>query len=242
MKRGDFSRRAALRERMDDPACCQHALRLTFERFRTVNRAISRYPALLSKHVLQDMLRDPGRDYCLADLGAGGCDVARWLVRQARRRGLRLRVLALDSDPRSIRFARRANRPFPEIETVQADVFGFPLRGQADYAFSNHLLHHLEDAQAAALLSRLDGSGLRRFIMSDIARSRFAWCAFALGAASASNGSFLLQDGLASIRRSFTAEELRDLARKTPWQNPVKVISLPPSRLAVLGGTQPLVA
>ena len=96
MMRLDFSRRADLTERMDEPDCCETMLFRTLDQFRLVNRAFSRYTTLLNRYVGQEMCKAPEREYCLIDLGAGGCDIARWLTRQTRRRHLRLRVLAVD--------------------------------------------------------------------------------------------------------------------------------------------------
>ena len=78
----DFSRRANLVERMDPPDGPVAALEATLRRFELTNRLLTRYRYLLQRYILDDMRRDPLREYRLTDLGAGGGDIARWLIRR----------------------------------------------------------------------------------------------------------------------------------------------------------------
>jgi hypothetical protein len=66
-------------------------------------------------------------------------------------------------------------------------------------------------------------------VHSDIARSRFAYGAFGLATAPLFPGSFIRADGLTSIRRSYTARELRE-AVGPGWrviqQNPTRLLAV----------------
>ena len=115
------------------------------------------------------------------------------------------------------------------------DALDVPVHEPFDFVFANHLLHHLTDAQVVALLNRLDGTGVRCYILSDIARSRFAWHSFRLAVTPFAHSSFIVSDGLTSILRSFTVAELNLLLREAPLQNPVEVLSMFLSRLALVG-------
>ena len=114
---------------MDEPDSDPRRLARTLRQFHLINLFLGRARSLLRNRFLRRMRRQPGREYRLLDLGAGGCDLDRWLVRRCRREGLRLRVTCLDHDPRVVAFARRACRAYPEIRVVQGssrDLAGLP--------------------------------------------------------------------------------------------------------------------
>ena len=104
----DFSRRAELVEEMDKPDCDQALLYTTLRRFEVTNRLFTSYRPVLQRHVLNDMRREPEHTYKFTDLGTGGCDVARWLVRVCRHENLKITIRAIERDPRTVRYARRA--------------------------------------------------------------------------------------------------------------------------------------
>lgn len=133
-------------ELMDDPACDETKLLRTVAQFRTINLLVGRYRTLLTQTFLADMQRDPVRSYHAVDLGAGGCDIAVWLLRTARRRGLSLRVTALDADPRIVAFAQRQYGHEPGLTIRHGDLAELATICDADYLFMNHVLHHLRAA------------------------------------------------------------------------------------------------
>ncbi|WP_348648490.1 methyltransferase domain-containing protein [Cryobacterium breve] len=80
-----------------------------------------------------------------------------------------------------------------------------------DVVVSNHVLHHLTGDQLGGLLAdcqRLAEPG-GRVLLGDIERSTFAYLGFGLGTWPLFRDSYIRTDGLTSIRRSFTAPELR---------------------------------
>jgi 2-polyprenyl-3-methyl-5-hydroxy-6-metoxy-1,4-benzoquinol methylase len=80
-----------------------------------------------------------------------------------------------------------------------------------DVVVSNHVLHHLTAQQLAGLAADSTALASRVALHSDIARGRVAYGAYAVGITPFSPGSFLRTDGLRSIRRSYTAGELRSV-------------------------------
>ena len=235
MNRHDWSRRADGPEKMDRPDCSPKKLRRTLDQFRVINPLFTRYRRILAQEVLSALSRDPARERRLTDLGAGGCDMARWLIRRCRRRRLRLRVRAVERDPRIRAYAQAATRAYPEIEIVAADALDTQAWGDPDFIFANHLLHHLPDRDAAELLRRVDRSGAR-YLISDLVRSRPAAWAYALAVAPTFPGSFLLTDGWLSIRRGFTRADLERLIHAAGLQRQPAVTYLFPARFLIAGG------
>jgi len=235
MKIVDLSNRAEVVEEMDRLDSRQDRLDRTLLPFPLVNRIFSRYRSLLTCSVLKDMAKDSSRNYRLADLGAGACDIARWLIRRCRARGLRLTICAVEHDPRVARHARAANASYPEIQVVEADVWKGEVWKGADYVFANHLLHHLSNEECIDLIRQIDRAGPRQYLLSDLMRSAWAYHGFGLTASALFRNSFVVPDGLASIRRGFTLPEVRTLVCAAAPIHPVAICRLPPSRFVIIG-------
>lgn len=212
----DLSRRAAdATELMDDPQADPQALARTYRRFGLVNRVLSGWHGLYRQHIRP---RIRGGDVRILDIGSGGGDIARALAVWAGRDASRLHVTALDADPRATAWARVQDGP-ATVSYVTATARDLVAAGDRfDVVVSNHLLHHLADAELADLLrdsgELLVTDGLA--VHSDIARSPAAHRLFAALTLpfqpTLLAGSFIRADGLTSIRRSFTPAELRAIA------------------------------
>ena len=168
-------------EKMEDPHIPDDLFKRTLDQFTTVNRLFSRYRTVLKSWVIGDMKGKPEREYTLLDIGAGACDIDRWLSDYA----TRATVFVCGSspwiaDPRVAAYCRMASGGFPQIKVREQDAAEVLDREQADFVFANHLLHHLSDEQVVSLLRTLDEIPLRRYLLSDIARSCLAWVGFRL--------------------------------------------------------------
>ena len=210
--RHDLSTRATeARELMDDPHADIGMLERTYRRFRLVNALVSRPRLLYRQDILPRARRGPIR---ILDIGAGGGDVCRMIAARARRAGLEVEITALDADERAIRWAAEHDGgagiayrcAFSSDLVAEGEQF--------DVVFSNHVLHHLTGAELDGLLrdsEALVGSG-GVVVHRDIARTRLAYVLYDVAtwilAGTLFRGSFIREDGLISIRRSYTRGEL----------------------------------
>ena len=201
-------RRPELRERMDDPACNLSKLEATYAHFGAVNRIFSGWRILYQRYLRPQLTQGRTR---LLDVGFGGGDIPRSLLSWAERDGLKLYVKAIDPDPRAAAFAH-ALPPHPKLSFEQTDTRAVRARGDTfDIVVSNHLLHHLSDAEVSALCD--DSAALGRVVLhNDIARADVAYAGFAALTGPFFRGSYITPDGLTSVRRSYTPEELRAVA------------------------------
>ncbi|MER7795978.1 methyltransferase domain-containing protein [Microbacterium sp. NPDC096154] len=205
-------RDSTARELMDDPACDPDALRRTYDRFALVNAAVSGQRAVYRKWIRPRLRRD--RALRLLDIGTGGGDLPRRVLRWARRDGMRVEAVGIDPDARSIGFAREQPE-MPGLRFEQADSRAVSETGERfDVVVSNHVLHHLDDAARDALLADSERLLLPGGVAvhGDIERSRLAYAAFAAATwplqGTLLRGTFIRPDGLTSIRRCATASEM----------------------------------
>lgn len=211
----DLTTRALdLRELMDEPDCDPRALARTFRRFALVNALVSGWRAAWRTHVVP-ALPASGRGRVL-DLGCGGGDLARALVRWAASDGFDVEVVGADPDERAIEAAKRST---PRGVTFRQQSSGELLAAgeRFDVVVSNHVLHHLGDDERHGFLTDSEALATSRSLHSDIRRSTEAYRAYALASTFVAAGTFVRVDGLRSIRRSFTLPELRE-ALPSGWR------------------------
>lgn len=224
------ARAADTAELMDAPGADLATLQRTYEQFGLVNSAVSGWRANYRRFIRPQL--STTRSTTLLDIGSGGGDLPLALAAWAASDGLRLQITAIDPDARAHDFA--STRP-PVRGVTFRRAFSSELVAEGarfDIVMSNHMLHHLSAAELGGLLwdserlvrgPRPDASGdalgdtrsrprLPRVLHGDITRSRLAYVGFALGtlpfARSLLEGSYIRQDGLTSIRRSFRPVEL----------------------------------
>jgi SAM-dependent methyltransferase len=204
----DLKHRLDEEELMDQADADESLLRRTIEQFDLINRLFSGSLALFKKHLAPLIAADPNREWTILDVGSGGADIDRTLVRYCRRRGWKIRITALDLDPRVLPWARELCRGYPEITPVTGSVFDLPSMGGFDFIVSNHTLHHLSvpDVRRAVELCRRHAR--HGILLNDLRRSFWAYVGYTIFAGLFVRRSLAFTDGRTSIRRGFTRLEL----------------------------------
>lgn len=205
-----------LTELMDDPECDPVRLDRTLRRFTIINGLVAGWGRVYAGHVRPTLVAGGGRGRIL-DMGCGGGDVLRGLVRRARADGFEVTGLGIDPDERALAVARGAASP-DGVSYRAAYSADLVREGDAfDVVVSNHVVHHLSGDELASLLADSEVLASRVALHSDIARGRTAYALYAVGITPFAPGSFLRTDGLRSIRRSYTAGELAGVV-PTGWR------------------------
>lgn len=205
----DLSRRAEhVHEDMDALDGDLTKLHRTYAYFPIINAAVSGWRLLYLRYIRPHL--SPTRMTTLLDIGCGGGDVAANLIRWADADGLRLSVTGIDTDPRAIEYASSLP-PYAGLRFYNVSSHELVEQGQTfDLVISNHMLHHLTDAEIPALLDDCRRLARREVILSDVSRRRASYLLFAALTAPFFPNSFIRKDGLTSLRRAFTADELRE--------------------------------
>lgn len=207
---GERSR--GLPERMDDPDCDPQLLRNTYRQFARVNALLSGWGRVFARRVAPCL--SPGSS--ILDVGCGGGDLALRFRAWSERAGTPAHVTGIDPDPRAVAFAR--SRPATAgVAFRQATVGELLDRSERfDVVVSNHVLHHLADDELVPFLQATAALARRAVVHCDGTRHPLAYAAFALTGPLFPQ-SFIVEDGLRSIRRAFTTEELRGLVPQA-WE------------------------
>jgi ubiquinone/menaquinone biosynthesis C-methylase UbiE len=157
----------------------------------------------------------PGRALTVLDVGTGGGDVPRALVRWARRVRRPIRLFALDRDPAAARVTQSLASAYPEIVVLQGDAVDLPVRsGSVDVIISSLTLHHLDEAAAVRHLAEMDRASRLGIVVNDLARSRTAYAFVWLVTRLFTKNRMSRHDGPVSVQRAYVREELRALCEK----------------------------
>jgi ubiquinone/menaquinone biosynthesis C-methylase UbiE len=149
------------------------------------------------------------------DVGTGGGDIPRALVRWARRVGRSIRVFALDRDGETLRAAALRMAGYPEITLIRGDALALPVQPRSvDVAISALVLHHLPPAEAAVSLAEMDRAARRGLVANDLFRSRLVHAVVWLTTRLLARNRMTRHDGPMSVRRAYTLREVESLARR----------------------------
>lgn len=205
----------SLVEQMDRQDCDPGKLDRTYAQFGLVNAVVSgwrrTYTTLLRPTFSADRVNT------LLDVGSGGGDLPRTLARWAALDGLDLDITAIDPDHRAHAFA--TSRPAPAgISFRRALSSDLVAEGAAfDVVVSNHVLHHLDPEQLDGLLADTERLTRNIAVHSDISRHPLGYALFS-AVTLPLPGSYIREDGLTSIRRSYTPAELANtVAGRAGW-------------------------
>lgn len=192
-------------EMMDLPDCDPTKLERTYRQFELVNLIFSGWRRLYCRELRPLLSHESATT--LLDIGCGGGDLARRLALWSARDKLLLDVTGIDPDARAYAYSSRSPH-HASVRFRQAGSSDLVSEGRRfDVVISNHVIHHLQPADLAQLLT--DSQALARGLSlhNDLRRNIAAYALFSL-AALPFRGSFIRPDGLMSIRRSYTPAEL----------------------------------
>ncbi len=154
-----------------------------------------------------------GRTLTVLDIATGSGDIPLAICRWAKRRGIPVQVLATDISPEVIAAARALVKDHPQItlEVLDARALPFP-DASYDIVTCSLALHHLERADAVAVIRQMARVARVGFIVNDIERCWPAYVAVNLLVITPITNRLTRHDGPASVKRAYTAYELAQMA------------------------------
>ena len=222
---------------MDRPDADPAELRRALHFIRRVNRWLGYTRATLRQIERFSREWDRQTTYTLLDVATGSADVPAAIMRWARRRGWKVRVIGIDFHAGTIAAAAgaiaadsTATEPADGsavrgdqaqgdirqggITLLRGDALRLPLAdASVDYAMTSMFLHHLTDADVTRALAELGRVARRGVVVSDLLRNRRAYAWISLFTCLTSE--MVRHDARTSVRQAFTPAEicqLRDAA------------------------------
>jgi 2-polyprenyl-3-methyl-5-hydroxy-6-metoxy-1,4-benzoquinol methylase len=197
-------------ELLDDVAADPTAVRHSLHNIARANRWFGGLAAV--RWGLARLLpRAPARPVTLLDVGTGAGDVPAMARRWAARRGIGLRAIALERHPAAARIATGAGLP-----VVLGCGGTLPFRARSvDLVIASQVAHHLDREDCVALLRECDRVARLGVVLADLHRSRAAALGFWVGGRLLRFDRFTLADGVTSLQRGFTTDELRGLLARS---------------------------
>lgn len=198
-----------IREIMDDPNCDRETLYNTYDQFKTVNKLLGRWDHIY-KNWIRPVIQSLDGKATILDIGSGGGDIILLLHLYTRRDGFDIRYTGVDPDPRALHYTNQ--KPCPEgIQFLSSTSSELVEENRTfDIVISNHLLHHLNTDELLAVCNDASILSNQLVLFNDIERSDIAFMFFRLLAPLLFRNSFISADGITSIKRSYTKNELQD--------------------------------
>jgi 2-polyprenyl-3-methyl-5-hydroxy-6-metoxy-1,4-benzoquinol methylase len=177
-----------------------------------INR-LSRSDAILWPAIARLARASQGTPIRVLDLASGGGDVAMALTARAARARLDVRIEGSDVSAEAMSFARgRALDCGAAIRFSTLDALNDPIPDGYDVVTCSLFLHHLDEAGAIALLTKMANAARRLVLVNDLARSRIGYVLAWIGCRLLSRSPIVRHDGPVSVAGAYTIPEVAELA------------------------------
>jgi SAM-dependent methyltransferase len=200
-------RRRHGREYLDDPAINARIAERSMGDVARSNALFGGAHAVLAE--LDDFFLVPRSSFSLLDVGTGLGDIPARVRARAARHGITVCTMGLDTSETLASAAQ--DRALP---VMRADARHLPVADRTfDVVLCSQLLHHFRGDDGTVLLRELDRVARRRVIVSDIRRSWLAAAGIWLASWPLGFHPVSRHDGVVSVLRGFTLDELSTVVR-----------------------------
>lgn len=162
-------------------------------------------------------LDDLPADATLLDVGTGLGDIPGAARALAKRRGIRLETIGVDSAAVLARACRKS------IDmSICANALHLPFADRSiDVVMCSQVLHHFDDREASVLLREMNRVAKVRVVVSDLRRSWLAAAGLWIASFPLRFHAVSRHDGVVSVLRGFTTQELSDTVQQAVARRPI---------------------
>lgn len=201
-----------LEELLDAPVADQRLLARNLRDIRRINLMLG-WTSLALKQVAQTVTSQHLQTFSLLDVATGSADIPKAIAHWARRQQLQAQIIATDISEQVLDAARVNCADVPEIRLEQQNALALAYANQSfDLVLCSMALHHFSPTDAPALLRELARVARYAVIVSDLQRSFPAYLGAWLLTHTLMPNRLTRHDAPASVRRAYTASEVRALA------------------------------
>ncbi|HEU5367762.1 MAG TPA: methyltransferase domain-containing protein [Ktedonobacterales bacterium] len=207
-----------LEELLDAPVANQRLLARNLRDIRRINLMLG-WTSLALKQVAQTVTSQHLQTFSLLDIATGSADIPKAIARWAQRQQLQAKITATDISEQVLDAARMNCAGIPEIHLEQQNALALAYADQSfDLVLCSLALHHFSPTDAPTLLRELARVARYAVIVSDLQRSFPAYLGAWLLTHTLMPNQLTRHDAPASVRRAYTASEVRALADQAGLQ------------------------
>ncbi len=202
-------------EHLDREGLDLHELRVTLRDVERLNRWFGGTNCVIREVERISRERRIGSAIRVLDVGSGGADIPRALVRWGVENGLHSRVVACDRHEQIATVAAASCDSNRALCVIRADGSAPPFAPRTfDFVTCSLMIHHLAEKEILKLLQALRPLPKHALILCDLERSRRAYAGVWLATRVISRSKLTKHDGPVSVRRAYTMEEISELSRR----------------------------
>lgn len=207
------SRDATLTEWLDETEFGERDLRQNLRDIRQIN-ALLGWTAYATRVIATLTRAAPRRPWTVLDVASGSADIPLAIARWAQRAQMDMTMIASDISPQIVAIAREQCRSMPHMRVEQLDALALPYAaGSMDIVLCTLAFHHFAPDSAVALLRSMARVG-RHVLVFDVVRSQLAYMGVIALTRLTGMHAMTCHDAPISVRRAYSAGELRHLARQ----------------------------
>ena len=203
-----FKKRIFELEIMDKEDLSTAALTSAYRDINRSNYLLGGYRATY-RSLLGLFRQQPTEEISLIDIGCGEGGMLRYLADKFRKRGYRIKFYGVDLNHQAIELAKQKSVNYPGIEYYFGDILN--LSGQlpaSDFVISTLTMHHFPDDDILDFVTRCGNFAKKAVVINDLQRSKLAYYLFKIFSAIFIRSDIARNDGLISIRKGFSRNEL----------------------------------
>lgn len=166
----------------------------------------------LNKIIRKEKLMHSKTTLRIADLGCGGGDLCRTILRWAKKNQCSVQVIGIDINPDIVQYASKNTKDYPSIHYQQIDVFSDAFKTEKfDIICLNNICHHWDEKSLIQILNILARQTKIAILINDLHRHYVAYCGI-IALTRILNLSYLAKhDGPLSVLRAFRRQEFERL-------------------------------
>lgn len=205
----NLKHRSKENEIMDDPNIEDRALNEALSDISRVNRWLGGNNITI-KAILKLIKKVPiSKEIIICDLGCGDGEMLRIIAKVFRRKKRNVRLIGIDLNEKSLQSANKLSEDYPEISFFRQNILEIDAsKFYCDIIISTLTLHHLAYGQIKPVLSKSVMLANKAVIINDLHRSVIAYYLFKIFSFFFIKSYIAKNDGLVSIKRGFTKQEL----------------------------------
>ncbi len=214
-----FQKRSYKLERIDTGDYTPEEYERFLREISFINRVLGDNRAL-RKTLLKEIEKENLLTFSVLDVGAGSGELLRAIARFANRQNRKTQLFGLELNARSVRAIGEESKSFTAIKAVRGDAFSLPFGDDAfDYAICSLFTHHFTDENVMRILAEMNRVARRQIFVIDLHRHAAAYFLYKIFCAAFRIGPLVREDGSLSILRSFTPDELKQIAGEARLEN-----------------------